>query len=90
MLIAIMVAGKTANQSSILFYAGAYSVAVISAFGVIMVVSNKAGNDLIESFNGLLKKSPLMAFVLTVAMLSLAGIPLTAGFCSKACTGTAS
>jgi len=83
MLIAIMVSGKIANQNSILFYAGAYAIAVISAFGVIMIVSNKAGNDSIESFNGLLKKNPLMAFVLTVAMLSLAGIPLTAGFFGK-------
>jgi NADH-quinone oxidoreductase subunit N len=82
MLIAIMVAGD-GNAAGIIFYAGAYAVAVISAFGVIMVVSNRAGNDNIESFNGLLKTNPLMAFVLTVAMLSLAGIPLTAGFFGK-------
>ena len=83
MLIAILVSGKLANQNSIIFYAGAYAIAVISAFGVIMVVSNKSGNDSIESFNGLLKKNPLMAFVITTAMLSLAGIPLTAGFFGK-------
>ncbi len=80
MLIAIMTA-KTGG--SIIFYALAYAIAVISAFGVIMVVSNRTGNDSIESFRGLLKTSPIMAFVLTVSMLSLAGIPLTAGFFGK-------
>jgi len=83
MLIAIMVSGQLYNESSILFYAGAYAIAVISAFGVIMVVSNKEGNDSIEAFNGLMKKNPLLALVMTLSMLSLAGIPLTAGFFGK-------
>jgi NADH-quinone oxidoreductase subunit N len=36
-----------------------------------------------EGFNGFAKKQPLLAFVLTVCLLSLAGIPLTAGFFAK-------
>jgi NADH-quinone oxidoreductase subunit N len=47
------------------------------------LVQQQNGSDNFESFNGLGKKNPFLAFVLTVAMLSLAGIPLTAGFIGK-------
>jgi len=77
------------SQYSIVFYSLAYSLATISAFGVLMAVTREMGveqNDVSESyeaFNGLGKKNPALAFVLTVSMLSLAGIPLTAGFWGK-------
>jgi NADH-quinone oxidoreductase subunit N len=77
------------SQSAIVFYSLAYSLATISAFGVLMVLTKETGvrsyetAESFESFNGLGKKNPLLAFVLTVSMLSLAGIPLTAGFWGK-------
>lgn len=77
------------SQSAIVFYSLAYSLSTISAFGVLLVVSKETSIHLPEkaenfdSFNGLGKKNPLLAFVLTVSMLSLAGIPLTAGFWGK-------
>lgn len=77
------------SQSAIVFYSLAYSVATISAFGVLMIVAKETGvrsfenAENFEAFNGLGKKNPLLAFVLTVSMLSLAGIPLTAGFWGK-------
>ncbi|MFC0185441.1 NADH dehydrogenase subunit N [Pseudarcicella hirudinis] len=77
------------TQSSILFYSLAYSVATISAFAVLMVVAEtkesnaEKTNENFDIFNGLAKNNPLLAFVLTVSMLSLAGIPLTAGFWGK-------
>jgi NADH-quinone oxidoreductase subunit N len=74
----------TANSSNnVLVYAAAYTFASIIAFGVLILVKQKTGNDNFESFNGLGKRNPFAAFVLTVAMLSLAGIPLTAGFMGK-------
>lgn len=74
----------TANSASnVLVYAAAYTFASIIAFAVLILVKQKTGSDSIESFNGLGKKNPLAAFTLTVAMLSLAGIPLTAGFIGK-------
>ena len=74
----------TANSSSnVLVYAAAYTFASIIAFAVLILVKQKTGNDSFESFNGLAKRNPLTALVLTVAMLSLAGIPLTAGFIGK-------
>lgn len=74
----------TANSASnVLVYAAAYTFASIIAFAVLILVKQKTGSDTIDSFNGLGKRNPLAAFTLTVAMLSLAGIPLTAGFIGK-------
>ena len=74
----------TANSANnVLVYAAAYTFASIIAFAVLILVKQKTGSDSIDSFNGLGKRNPLAAFTLTVAMLSLAGIPLTAGFIGK-------
>ncbi|MCX6290930.1 MAG: NADH-quinone oxidoreductase subunit N [Bacteroidetes bacterium] len=82
MLMAILALNQYA-QGSILFYATAYSISSITAFAVLLLVSHLAGNDSIESFNGLAKKNPLLAFATVLAMLSLAGIPPLAGFFAK-------
>lgn len=71
------------SANNVLVYAAAYTFASIIAFAVLILVKQKTGSDDFESFNGLSKKNPLAAFALTVAMLSLAGIPLTAGFIGK-------
>jgi NADH-quinone oxidoreductase subunit N len=82
MLLAILSMNNYA-QSSILFYATAYSISSIASFGILLLVSHVTKNDSIESFNGLARKNPLLAFVTIVAMLSLAGIPPLAGFFAK-------
>jgi NADH-quinone oxidoreductase subunit N len=71
------------SANSVLVYAAAYTFASIIAFGVLILVKQKTGSDHFDSFNGLAKNNPLAALVLTIAMLSLAGIPLTAGFIGK-------
>ncbi|WP_256003101.1 NADH-quinone oxidoreductase subunit N [Pedobacter deserti] len=73
----------SSSASNVLVYALAYSFASITAFAVLILVKQKTGNDHFDSFNGLAKLNPFMAFALTVSMLSLAGIPLTAGFIGK-------
>lgn len=70
------------SQKAILFYSLAYALATITAFGVLIVVEQNA-SDKYEAFNGLGKRRPMLAFVNTVAMCSLAGMPLTAGFVGK-------
>jgi NADH-quinone oxidoreductase subunit N len=82
MLLAILAMNQYA-QGSILFYATAYSVSSLTAFAVLLLVSHVTKNDSIDSFNGLAKKNPLLAFVTVLAMLSLAGIPPMAGFFAK-------
>ena len=82
MLFAIVALGSS-SVNSVFVYAAAYSVASIIAFAVLILVKEQTGGENFENFNGLGKKNPFLAFVLTVAMLSLAGIPLTAGFIGK-------
>lgn len=78
------VVSLTANSSNnVLVYAAAYTFASIAAFAVMIMVKQKTGSDNFDSFNGLAKKNPFTALILTIAMLSLAGIPLTAGFIGK-------
>ena len=76
------------SQQSIIFYSLAYSLATISAFGVLMIVSKEnlvdgRPDENISVLNGLNKKNSFLSLVLTISMLSLAGIPLTAGFWGK-------
>ncbi|WP_316735418.1 NADH-quinone oxidoreductase subunit N [Pedobacter aquatilis] len=82
LLFSLVVIGAN-SQNSVLVYAAAYTFASIIAFAVLILVKQKTGSDSFESFNGLGKKNPLVAISLTIAMLSLAGIPLTAGFIGK-------
>ncbi len=74
---------SAASANNIFVYASAYTLASVIAFAVLILVKQKTGSDDIDGFNGLAKKNPLIAFALTVAMLSMAGIPLTAGFIGK-------
>src|SRR6201996_3021901 len=82
LLFAIVALGA-GSASSVLIYATAYSIASIIAFGALILIRENAQNDNFESFNGLAKNNPFLALMLTIAMLSLAGIPLTAGFVGK-------
>lgn len=82
MLLALL-AGNIYSNSAILYYAAAYSIGSIGTFCILYIVATAKGNDTIDSFNGLAKSNPLLAFVMTVALLSLAGIPPTAGFFAK-------
>ncbi|MCX2739441.1 NADH-quinone oxidoreductase subunit N [Pontibacter anaerobius] len=82
-LLMALVAFNEASDASILFYSAAYSAATIAAFGVLKMVQDQRRSADYEAFNGLGKTNPLLAFAMTVAMLSLAGIPLTAGFFGK-------
>ncbi|HEY0177690.1 MAG TPA: NADH-quinone oxidoreductase subunit N [Pedobacter sp.] len=73
----------SSSANNVLVYAAAYTFATIIAFAVLILVKQKTGGDSFDSFNGLGKKNPLAALALTIAMLSLAGIPLTGGFIGK-------
>jgi len=82
LLFAIVALGAS-SANSVFIYATSYSIASIVSFGGLILVQQQSGNDNFDSFNGLGKKNPFLALVITVAMLSLAGIPLTAGFIGK-------
>ena len=85
MLMAILANNRgMASVSAILYYSLAYSIGSITAFTVVYHVSKEEnGSSNLEAFNGLAKRHPLMAVCMAVAMLSLAGIPVTSGFFAK-------
>jgi NADH-quinone oxidoreductase subunit N len=65
------------------FYIAGYLLMTLLSFLVMIVVANHSRGDDILHFNGLAKRSPFLAFGLLAAMLSLAGVPFTAGFIGK-------
>lgn len=83
LMLAILVAGAPGAAGSILFYTLTYSIASICAFACFLLVSEQNQDETFAAFNGLSKKQPLIAAVMAVSMLSLAGIPPTAGFFGK-------
>lgn len=74
---------NSAGSSAILFYLGAYLFTVLAAFTVICVVTRGVESDDISAIAGLHQRSPLLAASLSLAMISLAGIPPLAGFFGK-------
>lgn len=83
MLMAILAnAPGLTSVKVILYYSLAYSIGSIASFTVLYHVSKK-GDESFEAFNGLAKRNPMMALGMLIAMLSLAGIPVTAGFFAK-------
>ncbi len=78
-----LVAANEAGVKGVLFYAMIYVFANIGAFAVVTAVANKVGSDDIKDFSGLAKRSPLSAAVMTIALLSMAGIPPLSGFVGK-------
>jgi NADH-quinone oxidoreductase subunit N len=77
--------GKLSGPAAqgIFYYSLAYSVATVAAFGVLKLVADQRQREDYAGLAGLGRTNPLLAFVLTVAMLSLGGIPLTGGFFGK-------
>lgn len=83
-LLVAFLPGDRAGVEASVFYLLAYSMTILAAFGIVTLLSSrqKDAEDL-EIYQGLFWRKPVIALVLTVAILSLAGIPLTAGFIGK-------
>jgi NADH-quinone oxidoreductase subunit N len=83
LLVAFLAGGKNAMTASTFFLA-AYFISVLAAFGAVAQLSSREGDAAsLDTYRGLMWRRPWLAAVLTAAMFSLAGIPLTAGFVGK-------
>jgi NADH-quinone oxidoreductase subunit N len=71
------------GQAALLYYLAGYLFTVIAAFTVIFVVMRHLESEDISALAGLNRRSPLLAVTMTLAMVSLAGIPPMAGFFGK-------
>lgn len=68
---------------SVLFYLLAYTFMTIGAFAVVSIVGQQRGTGDADALTGLARRNPWVAAALTIFLLSLAGMPLTAGFLGK-------
>ncbi len=71
------------SQAALIFYVLVYVFSNLAAFGVIQAIENNCGEVSMDSYKGLSKTNPKLAFSMMLAMFSLAGIPPFAGFFSK-------
>jgi NADH-quinone oxidoreductase subunit N len=79
-----LVAGNEAGFSGMMYYLGVHVFMTAGAFGVLSVLQQRgAAVTQLTDLNGLFRRSPMAALLLLVFMMSLAGIPPTAGFVAK-------
>jgi NADH-quinone oxidoreductase subunit N len=78
MMLAVFALNDRAKEGLVL-YSAAYSLATVGLFAILI----KMNDYTIEGFNGLGKTQPVLALCATVFLLSLTGVPLTAGFMAK-------
>ena len=82
-LIAFLAGGAMA-VTAVSYYLAAYFVTIMGAFGIVSVLSsNERDADALDEYRGLAWRRPWLAGMFTLVLLSLAGIPLTAGFLGK-------
>ncbi len=83
-MLAVIGADPAASQTALTFYVLVYVVANMSVFSVISAVEHRAGaGTQMSAYNGLYQTNPKLAFIMTIALFSLAGIPPFAGMFSK-------
>ena len=86
-VLAIISAVKVESAGFVSLYMAVYAFTTIGAFGVVTIMSSpykrQGEAELVDNFQGIFWQRPVLTAVLTVMLLSLAGIPLTAGFISK-------
>ncbi len=69
--------------SAVMIYLVVYLFMNLGAFYIVMLVANKTGSEDIDAYNGLGQKAPFIGVAMTVFLLSLTGLPPTAGFIGK-------
>ena len=83
LLVGVASVGAVISGPAVMVYLSAYLLMTFLAFLVLVLVAKHSGGDDISHFNGLAQRSPFLAFAMLIAMVSLAGLPLTAGFIGK-------
>ncbi len=83
-MLGVLTSGVTGGLMVPVFYMVAYTVTNLAAFGVVMAYERADGSDLqISDLSGLWQHSPWLTAIMTIALLSLAGVPPTVGFLAK-------
>ena len=77
------IGGNQLGMASVIYYILVYIFSNLGAFGVVIAISNAAGKENIDDYNGLYHTNPKLSLIMTLALFSLAGIPPVAGFFGK-------
>jgi len=83
MAIVAMSAQPALAKEAVSFYLAGYLLMTLLSFLILIIVARHSRGDELHHFNGLAKRSPFLAFAMTIAIASLAGVPLTVGFIGK-------
>jgi NADH-quinone oxidoreductase subunit N len=75
--------GTQFGASGVVFFLATYAFTNLGAFFAVIAISNRTGSDEIEDYAGVARRAPVAAAVLTFCLLSLTGLPPTAGFWAK-------
>jgi NADH-quinone oxidoreductase subunit N len=78
-----VIGGSTQGMTALVYYILVYMAANLAVFAILTIVALRAHKFTMEEYNGLYTTNPKLAFVMTIALFSLAGIPPFAGFFSK-------
>ena len=78
-----VISGTSLGMTSLVYYVLIYLFANLAVFTVITIVALRSHKFTLEDYNGLYTTNPKLAFLMTLALFSLAGIPPFAGFFSK-------
>ncbi len=77
------IGGNELGMASVIYYVLVYVFSNLGAFGVVSAISNAAGRENMDDYNGLYHTNPGLSLIMTLALFSLAGIPPVAGFFGK-------
>jgi NADH-quinone oxidoreductase subunit N len=81
--VGMAVGNDAVGQSGLLFFLMSYAVTNLGAFIAVIAISNKIDSDAIDDYTGIGKRAPLLAVALTLCLISLIGLPPTAGLIAK-------
>ena len=83
-LLVAFAAARTTGISAAIFYAASYAAMNVGAFAIVAHLSGKGERYVtLEDYSGLGRRSPMIAAMLTIFLISLIGIPITGGFFAK-------
>ncbi|OGN91812.1 MAG: NADH-quinone oxidoreductase subunit N [Chloroflexi bacterium RBG_13_48_17] len=81
--VGMAVGHEALGQSGLIFFLVSYAVTNLGAFIAVIAISNKIDSDEINKYTGMGKRAPLLAAALTLCLISLIGLPPTAGLIAK-------
>jgi NADH-quinone oxidoreductase subunit N len=82
MLLGVLVLGND-GSAAVMVYFVVYLFMNLGAFYVVMLIANKTGSEHIDTYKGLGRKAPLLSVAMAIFLVSLTGLPPTAGFIGK-------